>query len=143
MLSDYKEGMVVQATGAVGSIANENDEYIVTAYLGVNDRPRVNIGDSVNVEVAGLAQNVYGNLKGTLVSVDNDLSSSQDGKESFFKARIKIDKPKAVPDNASQSLKYKSQNTDVVTVDDKGLITAVNNGNTSVKFICAEQTVMT
>ncbi|MCQ2464652.1 MAG: HlyD family secretion protein [Oscillospiraceae bacterium] len=93
MLSDYKEGMVVQAAGAVGSIANENDEYVVTAYLGVNDKPRVNIGDSVNVEVAGLAQNVYGNLTGTLVSVDNDLSSSQDGKESFFKARIKIDEP--------------------------------------------------
>ncbi len=93
MLSDYKEGMVVQAAGAVGSIANENDEYIVTAYLGVNDRPRVNIGDSVNVEVAGLVQNVYGNLKGILVSVDSDLSSSQDGKETFFKARIKVDEP--------------------------------------------------
>lgn len=39
---------------------------------------------------------------------------------------------KAVPDNAPQLLKYKSQNTDVVTVDDKGVITAVNNGNTSV-----------
>lgn len=93
MLNDYKEGMVVQAAGAVGSIANENDEYIITAYLGVNDRPRVNIGDSVNIEVAGLAQNVYGNLKGELVSVDSDLSTSQDGKESFFKARIKVDEP--------------------------------------------------
>ncbi|MCQ2464651.1 MAG: Ig-like domain-containing protein [Oscillospiraceae bacterium] len=39
---------------------------------------------------------------------------------------------KAVPDNAPQSLKYKSQNADVVTVDDKGVLTAVKNGNTSV-----------
>ena len=93
MLNDYNEGMVVQAAGAVGSIANENDEYIVTAYLGVNDRPRVNIGDSVNVEVAGLVQNVYGNIDGKLVSVDSDLSSSSDGKKSFFKAEIKIDEP--------------------------------------------------
>ena len=72
MMNDYKEGMVVQAAGAVGSIASENDEYIVTAYLGVNDRPRVNPGDEVNIEVAGLAQNVYGNIHGTLVSVESD-----------------------------------------------------------------------
>ena len=28
MMNDYKEGMVVQAAGAVGSIASENDEYV-------------------------------------------------------------------------------------------------------------------
>ena len=93
MLSDYKEGMVVQAAGAVGSIASENDEYIVTAYLGVNDRPRVNPGDEVNIEVAGLAQNVYGNIHGTLVSVESDITSSQDGKETYFKSEIKVDEP--------------------------------------------------
>ena len=93
MMNDYKEGMVVQAAGAVGSIASENDEYIVTAYLGVNDRPRVNPGDEVNIEVAGLAQNVYGNIHGTLVSVESDITSSQDGKETYFKSKIKVDEP--------------------------------------------------
>ena len=93
MMNDYKEGMVVQAAGAVGSIASENDEYIVTAYLGVNDRPRVNPGDEVNIEVAGLAQNVYGNIHGTLVSVESDITSSQDGKETYFKSEIKVDEP--------------------------------------------------
>ena len=93
MMNDYKEGMVVQAAGAVGSIASENDEYIVTVYLGVNDRPRVNPGDEVNIEVAGLAQNVYGNIHGTLVSVESDITSSQDGKETYFKSKIKVDEP--------------------------------------------------
>ncbi len=93
MMGDYKEGMVVQAASAVGSIASENDKYIVTAYLGVNDRPRVNIGDDVNIEVSGLAQNTYGNLKGRLVSVDNDITASQNGEQTFFRSRIEIDKP--------------------------------------------------
>ena len=93
MINDYKEGMVVQAASAIGSIANENDEYIVNAYLGVNDRPRVSLGDDVNIEVVGLAQNTYGNLKGKLVSVDNDISSSQNGDQTFFKATIEVETP--------------------------------------------------
>lgn len=93
MINDYKEGMVVQAASAIGSIANENDDYIVNAYLSVNDRPRVSLGDDVNIEVVGLAQNTYGNLKGKLISVDNDVSSSQDGKQTFFKSKIEIEAP--------------------------------------------------
>lgn len=93
MMNDYKEGMVVQAASAIGSIANENDDYVVTAYLSVNDRPRVSIGDDVNIEVVGLAQNNYGNLKGKLVSVDSDISSSQDGSQTFFKSKIEIETP--------------------------------------------------
>lgn len=93
MINEYKEGMVVQAAGAIGSIANENDQYIVTAYLGVNDRPRVSPGDNVNIEVVGLAQNTYGNLKGRLISVDNDITTSQNGEQSFFKSKIEIETP--------------------------------------------------
>lgn len=93
MMNDYKEGMVVQAASAIGSIANENDDYVVTAYLSVNDRPRVSIGDDVNIEVVGLAQNNYGNLKGKLVSVDSDITSSQDGRQTFFKSKIEIETP--------------------------------------------------
>lgn len=93
MINEYKEGMVVQAASAIGSIANENDKYVVTAYLGVNDRPRVSLGDDVNIEVVGLAQNTYGNLKGKLVSVDNDISSSQNGEQTFFKSKIEVESP--------------------------------------------------
>jgi multidrug resistance efflux pump len=102
MMNEYKEGMVVQAASAIGSIANENDEYVVTAYLGVNDRPRVSIGDDVNIEVVGLAQNNYGNLKGKLVSIDNDVSSNQDGSQTFFKSKIKIDTPYLISSNGNK-----------------------------------------
>lgn len=102
MISEYKEGMVVQAAGAIGSIANENDQYIVTAYLNVNDRPRVSAGDDVNIEVIGLAQSAYGNLKGKLISVDNDISSSQNGEQSFFKAKIAVDTPYLISGNGNK-----------------------------------------
>lgn len=39
---------------------------------------------------------------------------------------------KAVPDKASQSIKYKSQNKEVVTVSENGVLKAVGNGSTSV-----------
>lgn len=93
MINEYKEGMVIQAASAIGSIANENDQYIVTAFLSVNDRPRVSLGDDVNIEVIGLAQNTYGNLKGRLISVDNDISSTPNGEQTFFKSKIAIDTP--------------------------------------------------
>lgn len=102
MLSDYKEGMVVQAGGAIASISNENDQYIVTAYLDVNDKPRVSLGDEVNIEVVGLAQNTYGNLKGKLISVDNDISTSQNGEKGFFKSKIEIETPYLISDKGNK-----------------------------------------
>ncbi|MDE6664592.1 MAG: HlyD family efflux transporter periplasmic adaptor subunit [Ruminococcus sp.] len=93
MINEYKEGMVVQAANAIGSIANENDKYVVSAYLSVSDRPRVNIGDNVNIEVLGLTQNTYGNIRGKLVSIDNDISSNQNGDQTFFKATIEVETP--------------------------------------------------
>lgn len=93
MMNEYKQGMVVQAASAIGSIANENDQYVVTAYLSVNDRPRVSLGDDVNIEVVGLAQNTYGNLKGKLISIDNDITSSQNGEQTFFKSKIEVETP--------------------------------------------------
>lgn len=102
MTTEYKEGMVVQAGSAIGSIANENDEYIVTAYLDLSDRPRVSIGDEVSIEVSGLAQSVYGNLKGELLSIDNDISSSQDGERTYFKSRIRIATPYLISEKGNK-----------------------------------------
>ncbi len=91
MLSSYKSGMIVQATNTIGSIANENDEYVVTAYMSVGDMPRAEVGDKVEVEVSGLTQSIYGTIPGVLESIDHDISSSQDGEQSYFKAQIRLD----------------------------------------------------
>ena len=102
LTTEYKAGMVVQAGNAIGSISNENDEYQITAYINLNDRPRVSAGDEANIEVVGLAQNTYGTLSGKLISIDNDISTSQDGQQSFFKAKISIDTPYLISNNGNK-----------------------------------------
>lgn len=102
LTTEYKAGMVVQAGNAIGSISNENDEYQITAYINLNDRPRVSVGDEANIEVVGLAQNTYGTLSGKLISIDNDISTSQDGQQSFFKAKISIDTPYLISSNGNK-----------------------------------------
>jgi multidrug resistance efflux pump len=94
MLTDYKDGMVVQAASPVASIASEQDEYIVQAYVSPAEAVRLKLGDSVDIAVAGLVQNIYGTITGTVVKMDSDLSTSQsnDGNTaSYFKIEIKPD----------------------------------------------------
>jgi multidrug resistance efflux pump len=95
MSADYKDGMVIQAGSAIGSIANENDTYIIKAYINASDMPRVNSGDDVDIAVGGLMESVYGTLPGTLSRIDSDITTqqSENGKQSgsCFKIDIEID----------------------------------------------------
>ena len=59
----------------------------------IKPRRDLSIGDDVNIEVSGLAQNTYGNLKGKLLSIDNDITTNQDGSQSYFKSQIEIETP--------------------------------------------------
>ena len=76
MSADYKKGMVIQAGSAIGSIAND-DAYVIRAYININDMPRVNTGDDVDIAVAGLMESVYGTIPGKLVRIDSDITSQQ------------------------------------------------------------------
>ena len=86
MLASYKEGMVVQGASAVASIASEQDQYIIEAYLKASDRSRITEGNEVDLAVAGLQQNIYGTIKGKVIQIDSDITS--DEKQSYFKAQI-------------------------------------------------------
>lgn len=94
---DYKQGMVVQAGNAIGSIANENDTYIVKTYINVNDMPRVNIGDNVDVAISGLMESVYGTVPGQLVNIDSDITTQQsinednaENKGSYYRLDVEL-----------------------------------------------------
>jgi len=96
MLSDYKEGMVVQATQALASISSENDEYIIQANVSADDAARLKVGDTTDLAVSGLTQSVYGTISGKVTQIDSDLSttesSSSDGSSStYFKIKIEPD----------------------------------------------------
>lgn len=95
MLSDYDEGMVVQAASPIASIASEQDEYSIVAYVSPNDAARTHVGNKVDIAVSGLTQSVYGTISGKVTKIDSDISTSQSAENgessSYFKVYIKPD----------------------------------------------------
>lgn len=92
MMADYKEGMVVQAGNAVANITPENSDIVIETYISTADRARIKEGDTVQLAVDGLVQSIYGNVTGTVASIDSNLTSleSQNGQSNpVFKIRIK------------------------------------------------------
>ena len=87
MDSPYKEGMVLSAGSALATVASENSDLEVVAALTVSDRPLVNVGDPCKIAITGLSEYSYGNLTGTVTSIDSDVTSSTSG--SYYKMTIK------------------------------------------------------
>lgn len=88
MMADYKKGMVVQAAGTIGSIANENDLYYITSYIETSDMPLIRVGNDVEIAVSGLAENVYGTLPGKVVHIDSDVTTDTEQGKSYFKIKV-------------------------------------------------------
>lgn len=91
MLSDYKEGMVVQAAVPIASISSRQDEYSILSYVSPSDVAKIQVGDSVDIAVSGLTQSVYGTIEGVVEAIDTDITMSQSSQEnaSYFKAYIR------------------------------------------------------
>lgn len=95
LITECKEGMVVQAASSLASISTMQDEYMITAYVSPQDMPRISVGNKVDIAVAGLAQTLYGTISGEVVSIDSDITfaqgtANQDSTQ-YFKVRIKPD----------------------------------------------------
>ncbi|WP_455719522.1 HlyD family secretion protein [Agathobacter sp.] len=94
MLGNYKSGMVVQTTTTVATITPENSQRFLEAYVSTSDMARMHEGDSVQVVVDGLSQNVYGTISGTVSRIDSNVTTqeSSDGSASqAFKVMIVLD----------------------------------------------------
>ena len=94
MLADYKSGMVVQTGSAVATITPENSDVMVEAYVSTADMARMEEGNKVQMAVDGLIQTIYGNVTGTVVSIDSNITSieGESGESnSVFKIKIKPD----------------------------------------------------
>ena len=90
LLSDYKKGMVVQAAAPIATITPENAQTLVEAYVSTSDMARMKEGDEVQMEVSGLSQTVYGNVKGTVYKIDSNVTTMEnsEGNTQVFKVRI-------------------------------------------------------
>ncbi len=95
MLSEYKTGMVVQATQALASISSENDQYMIQANVSTDDAARLKVGDKADVAVSGLSQSIYGTISGRITQIDSDVSTSESSDSSststYFKIMIEPD----------------------------------------------------
>ena len=94
LLNNYKNGMVVQTTQSVATITPENSDCIIEAYVSTADMARMKEGDSVQIVIDGLAQNVYGTISGTVKQIDSNVTaqSNNDGTTTqAFKVLIAMD----------------------------------------------------
>lgn len=94
LLNSYKDGMVVQTTQSVATITPDNSDSIIEAYVSTSDMARMKEGDSVQIVIDGLAQNVYGTISGTVKQIDSNVTaqSNNDGSTTqAFKVLIAMD----------------------------------------------------
>lgn len=91
ILSEYKKGMVVQVASPVATITSENADTIIEAYVSTADMARMQENDTVQIEVNGLSQTVYGNIVGNVQQIDSNVTtmeSGENGNTQMFKVRI-------------------------------------------------------
>ena len=93
LLADYKEGMVVQTGSAIATITPENSDTLVEAYVTPADMARMHTGDSVEMEIGGLMQSVYGTISGEVVQISSNVTTqeTQNGNVQMFKIQIRPD----------------------------------------------------
>ena len=89
MDTPYKEGMVLSAGSALATVASENSDLEVVAYVTLNDRPLLHVGDPCKIAITGLSEYSYGTLTGTVTSIDSDVTASSSG--SYYKMTITPD----------------------------------------------------
>ena len=89
MDTPYKVGMVLSAGTPLATVASENSDLEVVAYVTLNDRPLLHVGDPCKIAITGLSEYSYGTLTGTVTSIDSDVTSSSSG--SYYKMTIAPD----------------------------------------------------
>lgn len=71
-VSPLKVGMSVQQNQVIAEISTQQEEnYLVEAYVNATDIAKIHVGDSVKVAVSDVNTMKYGTIKGKLVSIDS------------------------------------------------------------------------
>ena len=89
MDTPYKVGMVLSVGTPLATVASENSDLEVVAYVTLNDRPLLHVGDPCKIAITGLSEYSYGTLTGTVTSIDSDVTASSSG--SYYKMTITPD----------------------------------------------------
>ena len=89
MDTPYKVGMVLSAGTPLATVASENSDLEVVAYVTLSDRPLLHVGDPCKIAITGLSEYSYGTLTGTVTSIDSDVTASTNA--SYYKMTITPD----------------------------------------------------
>ncbi len=91
MDTEYKEGMVVQAATAIGSIISENGAYTAAVYVPASDMPLIHLGDHADVSISGLIQSIYGTIDGCVTFIASEPTINNQDHTSAFLVKIQLD----------------------------------------------------
>ena len=89
MDTPYKVGMVLSAGTPLATVASENSDLEVVAYVTLSDRPLLHVGDPCKIAITGLSEYSYGTLTGTVTAIDSGVTASTNA--SYYKMTIKPD----------------------------------------------------
>ena len=71
-VSPLKVGMSVQQNQVIAEISTQQEEnYLVEAYVNATEIAKIHVGDSVKIAISGVNTMKYGTIKGKLVSIDS------------------------------------------------------------------------
>lgn len=85
------EGTVLQAGTLLGSISDNNkDNFYFNAIVSATERSKLSVGSQVEIAVSGAMQTEYGTLNGKIVSIDNDVTQTENG-QVYYRVKIKSD----------------------------------------------------
>lgn len=85
------EGTVLQAGSLLGSISdNDKENFYFNAIVSATERSKLSVGSQVEIAVSGAMQTEYGTLNGEIVSIDNDVTQTEDG-QANYRVKIKSD----------------------------------------------------
>lgn len=104
MISGVTEGTVLQAGTLLGNItAVDSDKLYFNAVVNAAERRKLKVGSAVEIAVSGVMQTEYGTLRGEVVSIDNDVTQTEDG-QVFYRVKIGSDKFE-LTDKSGQTVK--------------------------------------
>lgn len=92
-LAPVEIGVPLDPNQVFGEIQNEGDIEI-ESYIPSHDRHKVSLGDEVRIIVHGSNAIQNGSLEGKILTVDNGVTTSSDGKNSYYVAKVSPTKNK-------------------------------------------------
>ncbi|MDF9825856.1 multidrug efflux pump subunit AcrA (membrane-fusion protein) [Breznakia sp. PF5-3] len=92
-----KLGMNVQVNQIVAEVSkNDEKDYLVEAYVDAAEISKISEKNSVNISIIGVNTQIYGDLKGEIISIDNGTitQETQDGTILVYRCLIRLEQTK-------------------------------------------------